>query len=72
MPEYSRILIEEYCMKHNSKKSRYLQYLVELSYDVAAEVTDADGIFLERTIEQERDPELKEALQDLDRFLFCY
>lgn len=72
MPEYSRILIEEYCMKHNSKKSRYLQYLVELSYDVEAEVTDADGIFLEKAIEQEKDPELKEALQDLDRFLFCY
>ena len=72
MPEYSRILIEEYCMKHHSKKSQYLQYLVELSYDVAAEVTDADGIFLARTIEQEKDPELKEALQDLDRFLFCY
>lgn len=72
MPEYSRILIEEYCVKHHSKKSRYLQYLVELSYDVEAEVTDADGIFLERAIEDEKNPELKEALQDLDRFLFCY
>ena len=48
MPEYSRILIEEYCMKHNSAKSRRLQKLVELSYDVAAEGTESDAIFLEK------------------------
>ncbi len=70
MPEYSRILIEEYCMKRNSAKSRRLQKLVELSYDVAAEGTESDAIFLEKAIAQEKDPELKEALQDLDDFLF--
>ena len=70
MDEYSRILIEEYFLKHHSKKSQRLQYLVELSYDVSAEGTDADAIFLERAIEQERNPELKEALKDLDDFLF--
>ena len=70
MDEYSRILIEEYCLNHHSKKSQRLQYLVELSYDVNAEGTDADAIFLERAIEQERNPELKEALEDLDDFLF--
>ena len=70
MDEYSRILIEEYCLKHHSKKSQRLQYLVELSYDVSAEGTDADAIFLERAIEQERNPELKEALEELDDFLF--
>lgn len=68
MREYSRILIEEYCMEHDSAKSRRLQKLVELSYDVAAEGTDAT--FLERAIAQEKDPELKEALRDLDDFLF--
>ena len=72
MDEYSRILIERYCLNHSSKKSRHLQYLVELSYDIAAEGTDADAIFLERAIEQEKDPELKEALEDLDNFLFGY
>ena len=66
MQEYSRILIEEYCLKHNSAKSRRLRKLVEMSYDLAAEGTDADSIFLERAIEQEKDPALKEALQDLD------
>ncbi len=72
MQEYSRILIEEYCMGHNSAKSKRLQKLVELSYDLAAEGTEADSLFLERAIEQEKDPALKEALQDLDEFLFGY
>ena len=72
MQEYSRILIEEYCMEHHSAKSRRLRKLVEMSYDLAAEGTDADAVFLERTIELEQDPALKEALQDLDEFLFGY
>ena len=70
MNEYSRILIEDYCLHHHSKKSQRLQYLVELSYDVSAEGTDEDAVFLERAIEQEHDPKLKEALEDLDDFLF--
>ena len=57
-------------MKHNSAKSRRIRKLVELSYDLAAEGTDSDAIFLEKAIAQEKDPELKEALQDLDDFLF--
>ena len=57
-------------MEHNSTKSRRLEKLVEMSYDIAAEGTDADSIFLERAIEQKNDLELKKALQDLDDFLF--
>lgn len=72
MHEYSRILIEEYCQKHNSKKSRRLAYLVELSYDIEAEATEDDAIFLEGVIMREKDPELKEAFQELDEFLFGY
>ena len=72
MQEYSRILIEEYCDKHNSAKSRRLQKLVKLSYDLSAEGTEADALFLERTIDQEKDPALKEALQDLDDYLFSW
>lgn len=34
--EYSRILIERYCMEHNSAKSRRLRKLVEMSYDLSA------------------------------------
>ena len=72
MQEYSRIVIERYCMEHNSAKSRRLQKLVDMSYDVYAEASDADALFLEKAINQEKDEELKEALQDLDEFLFAY
>ncbi len=72
MEELSRILIEKYCWKHDTAKSRRLQKLVELSYDVTLEGTDEDAIFLERAIQREKDPELKRALEDLDDFLFRY
>ena len=67
MDEYSRIVIEKYCMTHNSAKSRRLQALVDLSYDPTAEGTDNDAIYLERAISREKDPELRKALDD---FLF--
>ena len=40
-----------------------------MSYDLSAEGTDDDVIFLERIIRQEKDGELKQALQDLDDYL---
>lgn len=46
MREYSRILIEEYCLGHDSAKSRRLEKLVKMSYDLSAVGTDSDGIFL--------------------------
>ena len=70
MNEYSRILIEEYCFHHNSAKSRKLRKLVEMSYDLRAEGTDDDAIFLEKAIAQEKNEELRQALQDLNEFLF--
>lgn len=70
MQEYSRILIEDYCMNHNSAKSRRLAKLVKMSYDLYAEATDDDAIFLEKAIGSEKQPELKEALEDLEGFLF--
>lgn len=72
MHEYSRILIEEYCFTHKTKKAEILSRLVEMSYDLSAEDTDADAIDLERLIQRERNPELKEALIDLVDFLFNY
>lgn len=72
MREYSRILIEEYCFTHKTKKAEILSRLVEMSYDLSAEDTDADAIDLERLIQRERNPELKEALIDLDDFLLNY
>ena len=44
MEEISRIIIEEYCMTHNSAKSRRLQELVDMSYDLAAEGTDRKSV----------------------------
>lgn len=70
MNEYSRILIEEYCINHTSAKSKRLQKLVNKSYDLNAEYTDADGLFMEKIIEQEKDSKLKDAFQDLDDFMF--
>lgn len=70
MREYSRILIEDYCRDHKDAKSKRLRRLVEMSYDLYCEPTDADGIYLEKSIEDEKDPELKEALIDLNDFLF--
>lgn len=70
MEEISRIITEEYCRNHNSKKSRQMARLVEMSYDLYCEGTDADAIILEELIENEKDEELKEALIDLDHFIF--
>ncbi len=70
MQEYSRILIEEYCMTHKTKKSAFLSSLVELSYDIECEPDDWDAIKLEEYIYREKDPQLREALEDLNEFLF--
>lgn len=72
MEELSRIIIEEFCESHDSAKSRRLYRLVRMSYDIDAEYTDDDGLFIEKLIEREKDAELKEALQDLDEFMFGY
>lgn len=71
MQEYSRILIEDYYMSHDSAKSRRLEKLVKMSYDMYAEGRDSDAVFLEKAINQEKNLELKKALEDLDNFLFC-
>lgn len=39
MQEYSRILIEDYCMKHDSAKSRRMERLVKMSYGMYADGT---------------------------------
>ena len=58
-------------MSHDSAKSRRLEKLVKMSYDMYAESTDSDAVFLEKAINQEKNLELKKALEDLDNFLFC-
>ena len=70
MDEYSRIIMEQYCFTHRSKRRDYIWDLLELSYSMETEPTDEDAIFLEKAIRTEKNPELKEALEDLDGFLF--
>ena len=73
MQEYSRILIEEYCMTHKkTKKSKFLWDMVQLSYSMECEPEEWEAIQLEKYINAEKNPELKNALIDLNEFLFCY
>ena len=62
MKEYSRILIEKYCTEHRKRK---LARLVEMSYDPAAEASDADALYLEKLIDQTDDEELNAFLFSL-------
>ena len=71
MREYSRILIEKYCITHSrTKKAAFLWDLLELSYTMESEPEDWEAIQLEKYISQEKNPELKYVLEDLDEFLF--
>ena len=73
MKEYSRILIEEYCMSHSkTKKATFLWDMVQKSYDIAYEPEDCELLYLEELISRERNQELKTALQDLDDFMCGY
>lgn len=45
MQEYSRILIEVYCMTNDSANCRRLEKLVEVSYDIYSEGADDNVIF---------------------------
>ena len=53
----------------NTKKSKFLWDLVDLSYTMECEPEEWEALQLERYINQERNPELREALEDLDEFL---
>ena len=43
-----------------------------MSYDIDCEAEDWEILYLEQLISRERNPELKEALQDLDDFMCGY
>jgi hypothetical protein len=59
------------CVIFDAKeKSAFLWNLVELSYTMECEPEDWEGIQLERYIAQEKNPELKATLEDLNEFLF--
>lgn len=71
MDEYSRIVIEQYCRAHcGTKKSALLQNLLKLSYSMDCEPEDWEALRLSQYIAGEKDPELRDALEDLDEYLF--
>ena len=51
------------------KKAAFLWEMVTMSYDVACEPTEWQMMHLEQLISQERNPELQQALEDLDNFM---
>lgn len=60
-------------MKHTkTKKSKFLWDMVQLSYSMECEPEEWEAIQLEKYINAEKNPELKNALIDLNEFLFCY
>ena len=73
MTEYSRILIEDYCMGNpKTPKTIFLWEMVKMSYDVGCEPTESQMIKLSKLIRAENNLKLKEALKDLDEFLRGY
>ena len=73
MEEYSRIIIEEYCINHpKTKKAEFLWEMVRLSYDVACEPESWQLMKLSQLLSRERNPELRQALEDLDAFMNGY
>lgn len=60
-------------MSHSqTKKTKFLWDMVQKSYDIEYEPEDCEILYLEQLISRERNPELKEALQDLDDFMCGY
>lgn len=71
--EYSRIIIEEYCMNHpKTKKADFLWEMVHMSYDIGCEPDPWQLMHLSQLISRERNPELRDALEDLDEFMNGY
>ena len=64
MEEYSRIIIEEYCMNHpKTQKADFLWEMVHMSYDIACEPEPWQLMHLSQLISRERNPELRDALE---------
>ena len=73
MDEYSRIFIEEYCMKYpKTQKAALLSKLVRMSYDVCSIPTDMQMMQLSQLISREKNADLQEELEDLYEFMIGY
>ncbi|MCI7130673.1 MAG: hypothetical protein MSA09_09035 [Lachnospiraceae bacterium] len=64
------MIIEEYCRKNpRTKKAAFLSDMVDKSYDLEYEPSEWEMLHLAELIDRERNPELQEALEDLDDFM---
>ena len=71
MDEYTIALIEEYCMKHRDEASgQYVWELLEMAKEGRGVPEDWETIKLTHIAYWEEEPELKEALDKLDDYLF--
>lgn len=68
MDTYSQIVIENYCMTHKTKKASFFRKMLKYAENMDMP-DDAEMMRLAKYIEQERDEELREALEDLDTYL---
>lgn len=62
----------EYCYTHKTKKAEALKYFLRMADDLGYEGSDEEALYLEHLINAERNPKMKEALQELDKWLFRY
>lgn len=70
MQESSWIVIEEYCRKNpKTKKSAFLSEMVEMSYGICCEASDWQMMNLSQLIARKKNPELLEALENLEDFM---
>lgn len=70
MQENLRILLKEYCETHNNRRNREIRRIINLSYILSVKPFESDAQLLQNAIEQEKDPQIKAALMDLNEFMF--
>ena len=69
MHEYSRILIEEYCFTHKTKKAEILSRLVEMSYDLSARKLSSTLMTFSSTIDSTVKSSLGYFFQEVHRLV---
>ena len=68
--EQQKDALEKAKAKYEAEKEAFLWDLLDLSYTMECEPEDWESIELERIISREKDPVLKEALEDMNEFFF--
>ena len=69
MPESSRMLIDDYCFKYKSQKSKRLQDILFRTYDPNTLFSRDDILFVDGLVFYESNPKMLKALQDLYNYI---